>query len=174
MEIFSFPEFHTKRLFLRKLKQSDWKMISYLRSDELVNRYVKRPSAETKEESFAFISKIERGSEDRSMLYWVITKNGNEEMIGSICLWNFTEDRKTAEVGYDLSPEFQNKGIMDESLKTILKYGFTVLNLEVIIAYTQGNNFASTKLLERNDFQISKELEDTVNIENVVYELRKL
>ena len=36
------------------------------------------------------------------------------EMIGSICLWNFTDNQKSAEIGYDLSPKYQRKGIMNE------------------------------------------------------------
>ena len=115
-----FLEIKTERLFLRRLKQSDWEMISYLRSNKEVNEFVKRPSAESKEKALEFISKINRGIKDRGIYYWTITERKRDEMIGSICLWNFSKDLKMAEVGYDLSPKFQRKGIMNESLKSVL------------------------------------------------------
>ncbi len=55
------PKIKTERLLLRELKQSDWEVISYLRSDIDVNRFVKRPSAESKEKALEFISKISNG-----------------------------------------------------------------------------------------------------------------
>ena len=68
-------------------------------------------------------------------------------MIGTISLWKFSEDKKTAEVGYDLNPVFHNKGIMTEALNCVLKYGFTQLQLDKIEAYTHKENQASRKLL---------------------------
>ncbi len=45
----NFPEIQTERLSLMRLKNSDWEMISYLRTDKNVNEFVNRSSAETKE-----------------------------------------------------------------------------------------------------------------------------
>ena len=61
-------------------------------------------------------------------------------MIGSICLWNFSEDRKVAEIGYDLDPKYQRKGIMTESINAVLNFGFRKLSLEKIEAFTQKQN----------------------------------
>lgn len=47
----NFPELETDRLILTRLKISDWKMISFLRSDQEVNKFVKRSSAATQEEA---------------------------------------------------------------------------------------------------------------------------
>ncbi len=46
-----FREITTERLFLRRLKQTDWVMISYLGSDMEVNQFVKRPNADSKEKA---------------------------------------------------------------------------------------------------------------------------
>ncbi len=54
----NFPEITTQRLLLRKLKTSDWEMISYLRSDEKVNEFIKRPNAKSKEKALAFVAKL--------------------------------------------------------------------------------------------------------------------
>ena len=166
----SFTELQTKRFFLRTLKPSDWKAISYLRSDQDVNIFVKRPSAETKEKALAFISKIEAGIENHSFYYWSISEGADSEMIGSICLWSFSKDRKTAEVGYDLNPMFQGKGVMDEALKKVIEFGFNHLKLNTIEAFTQKDNQSSTNLLERNDFKLHTKRIDKNNLNNCIFE----
>jgi len=167
-----FPEIKTKRLLLRKLINSDWEMISYLRSDKEVNEFIKRPTAGSKEKALEFILKTNKGIDDQNLNYWAITEKDNNEMIGSICLWNFSQDQKLAEVGYDLSPEFQRKGIMDESLKSILEFGFKKLDLDIIEAYTHKNNESSKKLLERNGFTFVRGKKDEHNQYNIIYEIK--
>ena len=166
-----FPQIKTERLLLRKLKQSDWEMISYLRSDKNVNEFVKRPNANSKEKAFEFISKTNKGIDNRHLYYWIITEKNNDKMIGSICLWKFSKDHKTAEVGYDLSPDFQRKGIMNESLKIVLEFGFNNLSLDLIEAYTHRKNENSKKLLERNGFILIEDKKDENNPDNIVYQL---
>ncbi len=168
-----FPEIKTERLLLRRLKQSDWEMISYLRSDKEVNKFVKRPKAKTKEKALEFISKINTGIDERNLYYWVITEMNSDQMIGSICLWNFSTDQNTAEVGYDLSPKYQGKGIMNESLQSILEFGFNILNLDLIEAYTHKKHKSSKKLLERNRFKLVLNKRDKDNQDNIIYEVKK-
>ena len=169
----NFPEIETERLVLTKLKNSDWKMVCFLRSDKEVNKFVDRPGAETKKDALAFIHKINTAIENGNSYYWKIRERNNNIMIGSICLWNFTKDQKAAEIGYDLSPKYQGKGIMQEALKGILEFGFQQLNLELIEAYTHYQNESSKKLLERNGFKLMKGKEDEHNENNIVYELKK-
>ncbi|MGK0366478.1 MAG: ribosomal-protein-alanine N-acetyltransferase [Saprospiraceae bacterium] len=173
MEKSFLPEIKTERLLLRRLKKSDWKMISYLRSDEKVNEFVERPKVESQEKALGFISKINRETEIRIIYYWVVTEKVNDQMIGSICLWNFSEDQKIAEVGYDLSPKYQRKGIMDESLKAVIEAGFGALNFNIIEAYTHELNESSRKMLERNGFILIEGKKDKNNEGNVIYELKK-
>ena len=124
----NFTELETDRLLLTRLKTSDWKMISFLRSDQEVNKFVKRSSAATQEEALTFIQKINHSIDHQHSYYWKIAERNNDQMIGSICLWNFSEDEKSAEIGYDLSPDYQGKGIMNESLSRIIEFGLELLH----------------------------------------------
>lgn len=167
-----YKELQTHRLSLRRLTNLDWEALSYLRSDPLVNRYVCRSTAPTKETAIAFISKIDSGMGNQSIFYWVITEQEIGEMIGSICLWNFSKDRKTAEVGYDLHPSFQQNGIMSEALECVINFAFDDLELNSIEAFTHKENESSLKLLIKNGFNIVINKVDPSNSDNVVYELR--
>ena len=148
-------------------------MVSFLRSDKTINQFVKRPRAETKEKALEFITKIRSGIDNQDLYYWKIAEKNQKEMIGSICLWNFSKDRKIAEIGYVLSPDYQGQGIMNESLKYVLDFGFRKLNLDLVEAYTHNQNSSSKKLLEKNGFSLVEGKIDKNNSDNIVYELKK-
>ena len=100
-----FPYLKTERLLLRKLEFEDQNMIKILRSHPEVNRYIKRdpPSID---EAIQFIERIHSGLREGISVLWVISDKQSEQFMGTLCLWNFSEDGKTGEVGYDLLPEF--------------------------------------------------------------------
>lgn len=104
---------------------------------------------------------------------WGITILGDTAIIGTICLWNFSEDYKTAEAGYNMNPDFQGKGIMSEALKGVLDYGFNSLNLDKVTAYTHNANEASKKLLKRNGFNLVEGEIDEGNLSNMIFDILK-
>jgi ribosomal-protein-alanine N-acetyltransferase len=166
-----FPRLLTDRLILRKVRKTDWPRVSFLRSDPTVNQFVKRQAANTQEEALAFIERTHLRADQGEFLYWCICLKEDLEMIGSICLWHFSEDRKAAEMGYDLHPKFQKMGLMRESVLAVLDFGFNELRLEKIDAYTQGNNLASVRLLEKANFLLNPDKSDEDNPKNVVFEI---
>ena len=112
-----------------------------------MNQFIDRPTAKDPEEAKAFIQKIR----ENKSYYWGITLKENGKMIGTVCLWNLSADRKSAELGYELHPDYQRKGYMDEAIKEVIGFafrsGFTSLE-----AYTHRDNLASTKLLLKHGF----------------------
>ncbi len=167
-----FPTIVTERLILRALKNSDVAEICYLRSDAIVNKYSKRPLTKTHEEAIEFIQMINEGVAEQKRIYWSIClKEFPEKLIGTICLWNYSEDMLTAEVGYDLGTKFHQKGIMSEALKAVLQYGIKEMKFVTIEAFTHKNNDASKKLLEKHQFKLMNERVDKTNKDNSIYVL---
>jgi len=122
-----FPILETERLHLRKLTMDDTKEVLFLRSDAHVNQFVIRPAPKNIEDAEAFVNRITLAVANDETYYWVITLKDDPKMIGSVSLWNYSEDRKKGEVGYDLRPDHENKGIMSEAIAAVLKYGFVHL-----------------------------------------------
>lgn len=85
-------------------------------------------------------------------IIWAITQKGDTKLIGTICFWNIIKEHYRAEIGYSLLYDFQGKGIMQEAMSAIIKYGFEKMNLHSIEANVNPANESSIKLLERNDF----------------------
>lgn len=147
-----FPKLDTERLVLRQLTIADAGPIAALRSNAAVNQYLARPKSTSPEEAIQFIDKINLNISNNTALYWVIALKENEVLIGTICLWNFNPEELTAEIGYELLPDFQGKGFMQEALQAVINYGCHTLQLKTITAYTLTENKASIKLLEKNNF----------------------
>ncbi|HNR17420.1 MAG TPA: GNAT family N-acetyltransferase [Chitinophagaceae bacterium] len=142
----------TERLLLRRLSEADAHDILMLRSNEQVNQFLDRPACIDLEAAKNFIAKIEKGIANNESLYWVITLKGNDKLIGTICLWNFEADKMQAEIGFELHPDFQGKGVMQEAIAKVIDYSFSELKLSVVTGLTNPANLLSIKVLERNNF----------------------
>jgi len=148
-----FPFLQTERLTLRKLKDSDAQSIFNIRSNDNVVKYINRNKQSNIQEAIDFIDKMNKGIEDKTWLIWAITLNSNNELIGTVCFWNFSYDYKTAEIGYEIHPNYQGKGLMHEALNSVIKYGFDVLELDTIEAFTHYENKSSINLLNKLNFK---------------------
>jgi len=147
-----FPNLTTDRLNLRQLQFSDDETIAALRSHPLVNEFLDRPNTITPAAARQFIEKTHRNTRESTSIYWAIAPKEQDNLIGTLCLWNFSSDHYTAEIGYELHPDFQRKGIMQEAVTAAIDYGFQQLGLYTISAVLSANNLKSLRLLARNGF----------------------
>ncbi|WP_262485638.1 GNAT family N-acetyltransferase [Chryseobacterium wanjuense] len=88
-------------------------------------------------------------------------------------MYNFSEDRKVAEVGYELLPDYHRQGIMSEALNTVVNFAFNELHLHEILAMTHQSNENSKSLLLKHDFVLEEGREDEGFPENLVFSLKK-
>lgn len=147
----SFSRLTTKRLILQKETKEDSNQILFSLYRNKINR----------------IPKIQN-------IYWNIILKSNLKLVGTICLWNFSNNQKIAEVGYDLNSTFQGKGIMSEALECVIRFGFEKLGLEKIEAYTHRSNDASKKLLLKNNFTLIADSRVNANRFNLIFEIKNV
>ena len=169
-----FPVIHTSRLTLRRLVPEDRKAVFILRNDEQVSRFIQRNRMTSETEAAAFIEKIWSNVDRGPDIYWAICLNTQPDLIGTVCFWNFSEDQKLAELGYELFPAFQGRGLMSEAVKAVLDYGFKDLALSTVEAYTHNANLRSKKMLAKFQFQYLPDKVDPDNNNNEVYLLQHL
>ena len=168
-----FPVLNTERLTLRQLEFSDDLVISELRSNEEVNRYIDRVKQTNVQEAGEFILRLNQAIKENKSLYWAICLKKNNELIGTACLWNFSEDNSTAEIGYELSPDYQGKGLMNEAFTKVIEYCFNTLGLQMLEAVVHNDNNKSLRLLEKNKFRLDKLRKVEDNIKMNIYTLTK-
>ena len=148
-----FPVLKTERLTLRQLASSDAYEIFALRSDPNVNKYLDREPAKSIDDAKTFIQIINENIQKNDSIYWAITLSNKDKLIGTICLFNFLDDNKLAEIGYELLPGYQGLGIMQEATSKVIDFGIQHIGLNSIKAYTHSENQRSTKLLEKFNFK---------------------
>lgn len=164
----------TLRLILKGINENHTEDILKIRSNPEVNKFVKRISPKTNYDALQFILTIKERTRNNQTAYWGISLKDQPDLIGTICLWNFSEDRKKAEVGYELLPEYHRKGIMSEALKAVLDFGFNQLHLQEIVAITNTFNENSKGLLLKNHFVLEEGKEDEGFPDNTIFSLKRL
>ncbi|MCC6463575.1 MAG: GNAT family N-acetyltransferase [Saprospiraceae bacterium] len=150
-----FPELHTGRLLLRQITPADEQEVFFLRSDARVNTYVGRQRAHTLDDARQHIQKLSNNLLQHTGITWAIVPKGASKMVGSILLWSIDWAAQKAEVGYELHPDFQRQGIMQEALQAVLEFAFQTLEFRRIEAFTMGENLGSVQLL--NKFKFSRD-----------------
>ncbi|HLX92993.1 MAG TPA: GNAT family N-acetyltransferase [Puia sp.] len=168
-----FQKIETSQLVLRRPEDADSQEFYFLRTDERVNQFVTRERPVALSDASAFIRNINMGIEEGKCFYWCICLANKPRAIGTICLWNMSSDRKVAEVGYELRPDFQGRGFMSEALQAVLLFGFHVLELDTILAITHVSNYASARLLERTGFHLNQSPKDGLNPDELGYQVSR-
>ena len=166
-----FPILKTDRLILRQLVNTDDNEIFALRSDDNVNRYLDRQPSKSIEDARSFIQTVTENVRKNDSIYWAISLSG--KLIGTICLFEFADDNIKAEIGYELLPSYQGKGLMQEAASKVLEFGFQHIGLNSIEAYTHSENQNSTRLLEKLNFKKQSPIEDNSDKSVIVFKLSK-
>lgn len=145
------PTLETKRLLLRPLKMTDGPSIYRYAKDERVG-----PSAGWKphrniEETMKFIQySIKKRDYGQPGIYAIVLKK-TETVVGTIEVHSFHEHK--GEIGFVLSPDYWNQGIITEAAKAVIIYAFEVLKLDRLqYGYFLFNN-ASKRVCEKLGFQ---------------------
>lgn len=89
---------------------------------------------------------------DETGIRWGIIIKSIPGVAGTIGL-NHIMKRHKASLGYDLRPDFWNKGYIKEAISAIVEFGFNGLGLNRIEAEVMAGNAASEKVLIKTGFQ---------------------
>src|SRR6266542_4638942 len=161
-----FPILTTERLTLRQLVINNKQEIFTLRSDSEINKYLDRQVSNTIDDARNFINKINKNDS----LYWAITLSDRNILVGTICLFGFSDENGRCEIGYELLTNFQGQGIMKEAVEKVIDYAFNTIKVQKIEAFLHRDNQSSIKLLDKFSFRNSNE-PDKTNPELICYHL---
>jgi len=165
-----FPILKTERLTLRQLVVNDEQEIFTLRSDIEINKYLDRRVSNTIDDARNFITKVNENINKNDSLYWAITLRDRNILVGTICLFGFSDENGKCEIGYELLRNFQGQGIMKEAVEKVINYAFNIIKVQKIEASLHRDNQSSIKLLDKFSFKQSNELDKT-NPELICYHL---
>ncbi|MGE7693894.1 GNAT family N-acetyltransferase [Lysinibacillus sp. NPDC094177] len=147
-----FPVLETERFILRKAQENDCLDLFELYSNESVVKYIPLEPFNSVEDTKSEMIWYEKIFEEQSGLRWVIEEPVTKKVIGTCGFLNYEKAHNRLEIGYDLIPSYWKKGIMKETLSTIIHFAFTKMNVNKIEAKVVPENITSIKLLEKLNF----------------------
>ncbi len=153
MDWTNLPTISTTRLSLRKISQQDVDHFFEVFSNPQVMRYWSTPPLPDKAAASKQIAEIQALFARRQMLKWGIAFKDNDQLIGSVTLFQPDFTHRRVELGYALGRAYWGQGYMQEALRAVLNYAFETLNFHRIEADVDPRNDASVRTLERLGFQ---------------------
>ena len=165
-----FPILATERLTLRQLLITDEQEIFTLRSDREINKYLDRQVSKTVDDARNFINMINGNIHKNDSIYWAITLRDRNILVGTICLFGFSDEDNKCEIGYEILTNFQGQGIMSEAAEKVIDFAFNTNKVQKIEAFLHKDNQRSIKLLEKLSFRNSNE-PDKTNPELICFNL---
>lgn len=134
------PELTTARLTLRQMSLVDCGDMYEYASRNDVTKYVTWYPHPDRDYTHEYLQYIGNRYAAGMFYDWAIVYEPDCKMVGTCGFTSFNFVSDSAEVGYVLNPDYWGKGIMQEALGCVLKFGFENLGLHRIEAkYIEGN-----------------------------------
>ncbi len=137
-------------LILREFLSSDLEAVYEYASDPQVCRYLDWGPNSTREcKEFIKKSIASQREKPRTAFHLAITERSTGQVIGGMGLLLVGFPINQALIGYVLNQRYWGKGIVSESVKAMLDFGFTDLKLHRISATCDLRNVASYRVMEK-------------------------
>ncbi|HEX2968281.1 MAG TPA: GNAT family N-acetyltransferase [Bacteroidales bacterium] len=162
----------TKRLFIKPLTAEELKRhidspvdfaqdLGLIPSQSLIDN-------ETKEailnDLLPNITDISKDSDFYTM--WILIEKVKKAIIGGICFHGEPNEMGEVEIGYGTDLTFRNKGYMTECISGMVHWLQENKDVKAIVAETENTNISSIIVLEKNDFRMIQQ-----NNNSVIYKL---
>ncbi|KKY01695.1 GNAT family acetyltransferase [Paraclostridium benzoelyticum] len=144
----------TKRLILRRYTINDKDdMFNNWTSDEEVSKFLAWKPHKSVDETKSILESWILEYENMDRYHWGIEIKSNNQVIGDIAVFNLKENHCSCEIGYCLSRQFWNRGIMTEALSGVIDFLFKKVGLNRIVAMHNVNNIQSGKVMIKSNMK---------------------
>ena len=149
------PELVTVRLLLRRWRAGDRASFAAINADPAVMEHF--PSTLTRQESDAFVDRVEAGFEERGFGLWAAESRADGALVGFVGLsvpgfrvpWMEQRPQPVVEVGWRLKRSAWGLGLASEAARASVDFGFGVLGLPEIVSFTVVSNLRSLAVMRR-------------------------
>jgi len=93
---------------------------------------------------------------------WIMIEKNLKAIIGGICFHGEPDENGEVEIGYGTDRDYQNKGYMTETIFGLIQWAKNNRRIQIIKAETDKTNTASIIVLEKNNFEITAQNENSV------------
>ena len=145
-----FPNLFSNRLILRSPSLSDVEnIVKHINNPKITDATATLPYPYEKKDAVFWLNMSAEGFEKENAYIFAIEHREIGELIGGIGL-HLNKIHRQAELGFWLSENYWNQGLMTEAIGQIIKFGFEKLNLRKIHAVHFTKNPASGQTMIKN------------------------
>lgn len=140
----------TDRLYLRKLTLEDASdMFEYSRDPD-VSKYTVWDHHASIKDTKGFLNYILENYSKGIVEDWGIVYKENNKLIGTCGFFEWDKTNHSAHIHYALSKAYAGKGLMTETVKAIIDFGFEKMNLNRIEARCMPENIGSERVMQKS------------------------
>lgn len=141
-----------EEIYLRPLKTEDAKEVLRLASREKVARYMRFNTLKTLEEAEQLIEEYRKG------VAWAVLSEGIFRGVCALKPPTSSEDGGRYSMSMFLDEAVWNRGIASELVRRDIEYAKNTIRCPGLLAYVVDRNRGSCRTLEKNGFQVEREL----------------
>ena len=143
------PPVETERLFLTRITVSDAReMYDYARLEKVTRFLLWSPHPSIRH-TRRYIRLLEEKYDSREFFDWGVHLKKDGAFIGTCGFALLDPQTRVGEIGYVFSPKAWGHGYATEAASAVIRYGFTVLDLNKITARYMLGNLASERVMQK-------------------------
>jgi [ribosomal protein S5]-alanine N-acetyltransferase len=146
------PIIETQRTTLRKMNINDAKDMFEYSSNQEVTKYLSYDHKSIEDAEEYILNKVEKYIQGVCMI-WGIEYNENKKYIGACGFTHWDIENSCAEIAYSLAQDYWGKGIMNEIVNQLFRFGFEKMQLNRIEAKCWSENNKSVRIMEKNNMK---------------------
>jgi ribosomal-protein-alanine N-acetyltransferase len=146
------PTLARPRMTLREIGPADLEDMYRLYTDPRVVQYLNRHPFRSRDEARELLDVIAADHARRSAIHWGLERPEQPGLIGRCMLYVSAHPGLSIEVGFALAHACWGQGLMTETVRAVLDFGFDVLRLQHIHARVHTGNRGALGLLARLGF----------------------
>lgn len=146
------PKIETKRLILRRYKESDIDAIYDIITDKRLSTYIKYPD-KTKEEELECIKKWINEADESPNEKWVIERKKDNAIVGNIEVNTVIKKHNYCNVGYSIRYDYWGNGYAAEALEAVSNHLLEDSGYNLVECSCNELNKQSSRVMEKAGFK---------------------
>jgi [ribosomal protein S5]-alanine N-acetyltransferase len=170
MNISLFHGLEGESIYFKALTINDAEEVHKYASDEDVSRFIGWRLMHTLNETREYIEEMLKRESAGTHIYASIVLKSTQAIIGTAMIFNFDKEANHAEIGYVFHKDHWGKGYGTETVALMSDFAFKTLNLHKLHASVVAANIGSSRILEKNGFELEGRFKDHYFIEGRYYD----
>jgi [ribosomal protein S5]-alanine N-acetyltransferase len=143
-----------QRVFLRPVQAVDLADLLAVNGDPEVTRFLPYATWESIADGERWLGRMTTLVASGTAHQWVVVRELDHKVIGSVLLFKYDETSKRIELGYVLAHSAWGQGFMQEAVSAACQYAFDTMGIRRIEAEVNPDNHASCSFMLRLGFRL--------------------